>query len=286
MRYAWIESQEGSFSVKAMCRVLKVRRSGYYAWKRPRASERKAEAKRLDEAIRRQFDVHKGRYGSPRVTEELKAEGWRVGRPRVAKRMRALGLRARAARKYKATTQSKHNLPVAPNRLEQDFTASAPNQKWVSDITYLWTDEGWLYLAVVLDLYSRAVVGWSMGERITRDLVIQALTMAIWRRRPKAGLIAHSDRGSQYASNDYQRRLERHGFLCSMSRKGDCYDNAAMESFFHSLKVEHTEGKRYATREEAKADVFEYIESYYNRQRRHSTLNYLSPCDFEARMAA
>lgn len=286
MRYAWIKSQEGTFSIKAMCRVLQVRRSGYYAWKRPRASEREAEGKRLDEAICRHFEAHKGRYGSPRVTEELKAEGWRVGRPRVAKRMRALGLKARAARKYKATTQSKHNLPVAPNRLEQDFTASAPNQKWVSDITYLWTGEGWLYLAVVLDLYSRAVVGWSMGQRITRDLVIQALTMAIWRRRPKAGLIAHSDRGSQYASNDYQRLLDSHGFLCSMSRKGDCYDNAAMESFFHTLKIEQTEGKSYATRDEARADVFEYIESYYNRKRRHSTLDYLSPCDFEARMAA
>jgi putative transposase len=286
VRYAWIRSQEGCFSVKAMCRVLKVRRSGYYAWKRPKTTDRKTEAQRLDEAIRQHFDAHKGRYGSPRVWEELRAEGWRVGRPRVARRMQSLGLKARAARKYKATTQSKHNLPVAPNRLEQDFTASVPNRKWVSDITYLWTGEGWLYLAVVLDLYSRAVVGWSMGERITRDLVIQALTMAIWRRRPRAGLIVHSDRGSQYVSNDYQRLLERHGILCSMSRKGDCYDNAAMESFFHSLKVEQTEGKRYATREDARADVFEYIEPYYNRKRRHSTLNYLSPCDFEDRRAA
>src|SRR5512143_287018 len=224
-----------------MCRVLKVRGSGYDAWKRPRSSDRKGEARRLDEAIRRQFEAHQGRYGAPRVTEELKAEGWRVGRRRVAKRMQTLGLRARAARKYKATTQSKHNLPVAPNRLEPAFTASAPNQKWVSDITHLWTGQGWLYLAVVLDLYSRAVVGWSMGERMTRDLVIQALTMARWRRRPKAGLTAHSDRGSQYASNDYQRLLERHGFLCSRSRTGDCYDNAAMESFFHSLKVEQTD---------------------------------------------
>ena len=199
--------------------------------------------------------------------------------------MRALGLKARAAKKYKATTQSKHHLPVAPNRLEQDFTAHAPNQKWVSDITYLWTGAGWLYLAVVLDLYSRAVVGWSMSERITRDLVIQALTLAVGRRRPTAGLIVHSDRGSQYASNDYQQLLAQHGFLCSMSRKGDCYDNAAMESFFHSLKVEQIQGTRYATREDAKADVFEYIETCYNRQRRHSTLNYLSPSDFEARMA-
>lgn len=286
MRSAWIKSQAGSCSVKALCQVLKVRRRGYYAWKRPRSSDRKGEATRLDEAIRRQFEAHKGRYGAPRVTEELKAEGWRVGRPRVAKRMQALGLKARAARKDKATTQSKHNLPVAPTRLQPAFTASAPNQKWVSDITYLWTGEGWLYLAGMLDLYSRAVVGWSMGERLSRDLVIQALTMASWRRRPKAGLIAHSDQGSQYASNAYPRLLNSQGFLCSMSRKGDCYDNAAMESFFHALKIEQPEGMRYATREEAKADVFEYIESYYNRKRRHSTLNYLSPCDFETRMAA
>jgi transposase InsO family protein len=281
-----MKSQEGTFSIQAMCRVLKVQRSGYYAWKRPRPDARETRRKRLDEAIRRVFEAHQGRYGSPRVTRDLTEEGWDISRPWVAKRMRALGLKARAARKYKATTQSRHNLPVAPNRLEQDFTARAPNRKWVSDITYLWTGEGWLYLAVVLDLYSRAVVGWSMGERINRDLVIQALTMAVWRRRPKAGLIVHSDRGSQYASNDYQKLLGQHDFLCSMSRKGDCYDNAAMESFFHSLKVEQTEGKRYATREEAKADVFEYIESYYNRKRRHSTLNYLSPWDFEARMAA
>ena len=200
--------------------------------------------------------------------------------------MRALGLKAGAARKFKATTQSKHRLPVAPNRLEPDFTASAPNQKGVADITYLWTGEGWLYLAVVLDLYSRLVVGWSMGERISRDLVMNALTMAVWRRQPQAGLIVHSDCGSQYASNDYQKLLAQHGFLCSMSRKGDCYDNAAMESFFHTLKVEQTEGHRYATRQAAKADVFEYIEAYYNRQRRHSTLNNQSPCDFEVRMAA
>lgn len=273
MRYAWIQSQEGHFAVKAMCQVLQVRRRGYDAGKRPRASERKTAAKRLNEALCRQFDAHKGRYGAPRVTEALKAEGWRVSRPRVAKRMQALGLTARAARKYKATTQSQHNLPVAPKRLPQDFTASAPNPQGVADSTSWWTGEGWLYLAVMWDLYSRAVVGWSMGERITRDLVIQALTRAIWRRRPKAGLIVHSDQGSQYASNDYQRLLNSHGFLCSMSRKGDCYDNAAMESFFHSLKIEQTKGMRYATREEAKADVFEYIESYYNRKRRHSTLN-------------
>lgn len=270
----------------AMCRVLPVSRSGYYAWKRAPESHRAAENRRLEADIQRLFDDHRGRYGAPRITLDLQAEGWRVSRRRVAQRMRAMGLRARAARRFKATTQSRHTLPVAPNRLEQDFTAAGPNQKWVADITYRWTGEGWLYLAVVLDLYSRTVVGWSMSERITRERVIAALTMAIFRRRPAPGLILHSDRGSQYAALDYQALLDQHGFLCSMSKKGDCYDNAAMESFFHTLKVEQVHGVRYQTREEARADVFEYIETYYNRKRRHSTLNYQSPWDFENRMAA
>ena len=219
----------------AMCRVLDVTRSGYYAWKRRGESPRDEENRRLDADLQRLYNFHKGRYGAPRLTLDLRAEGWRASRRRVAKRLRMLGLRAKAARKFKATTQSKHGLPTAPNRLEQDFTAAAPNRVWLADITYVGTDEGWLYLAVVLDVYSRAVVGWAMAERITRDLVIAALTMAVWRRRPAPGLIAHSDRGSQYASGDYQAALELHGFLCSMSRKGNCYDNAAMESFFHSL---------------------------------------------------
>lgn len=286
MKYAFLLAHEEHFQVTTMCRVLEVPRSGYYAWRHRGESPRGAENRRLDEAIRCIFDRHKGRYGAPRVTLELRDEGWTVSRRRVAKRMRALGLRAKAARKYKATTQSKHTLPVAPNRLEQNFTAPAPNRVWVADITYLWTEEGWLYLAVVLDLYSRAVVGWAMAERMTRDLVINALTMAIWRRRPAPGLVVHSDRGSQYASRDYQQVLEKHGFLCSMSRKGDCYDNAAMESFFHSLKVEQVHDVRYRTREDAKAEVFEYIETYYNPVRRHSTLNYLSPREFEKRMVA
>jgi putative transposase len=269
-----------------MCRVLDVARSGYYAWKGRGETPRGVEARRLDADLRRLFERHQGRYGSPRLTLELQAEGWRVSRRRVANRMRALGLRAKAARKFKATTASKHTLPVAPNLLKQDFTASAPNRVWVSDITAIWTEEGWLYLAAVLDLYSRAIVGWAMDARMTRDLVVSALTMAVWRRCPGRGLIAHSDRGSQYASGDYQAVLRLHGFRCSMSRKGDCYDNAAMESFFHSLKVEQVHGQRYPTREHAKADVFEYIETYYNPVRRHSTLNYLSPRDFESRRAA
>ena len=270
----------------ALCRVLGVSRSGYYAWRQAPESPRTAENRRLDADIQRLFDDHRGRYGAPRITLDLQAEGWRVSRRRVAKRMRAMGLRARAARRFKATTHSKHRLPVAPNRLQQDFTAAGPNQKWVADITYLWTGEGWLYLAVVLDLYSRAVVGWSMAERITKELVMAALTMALFRRRPPPGLILHSDRGSQYAALDYQALLDQHGLLCSMSRKGDCYDNAAMESFFHTLKVEQIQGARYPTREAAKADVFEYIETYYNPKRRHSTLNYQSPWDFEERRAA
>jgi putative transposase len=269
-----------------MCRVLTVPRSGYYVWKRRGEPPREAENRRLDEALQRLFDHHQGRYGAPRLTAELRAEGWTVSRRRVAKRRRGLGLRAKAARKFKATTQSKHALPVAPNRLDQNFTAAAPNRVWVADVTYIGTDEGWLYLAVVLDVYSRAVVGWAMAERMTRDRVIAALTMAIWRRRPGPGLIAHSDRGRQYASREYQRLLKRHGFLCRMSRKGDGYDNAAMESFFHSLKVEQVHDQRYRTREEAQADLFEYIETYYNPIRRHSTLNYLSPRDFENRKAA
>ena len=267
----------------ALCRMLRVSRSGYYAWRQAPESPRAAENRRLDADIQRLFAEHRGRYGAPRITLDLQAEGWRVSRRRVANRMRAMGLRARAARRFKATTQSTHRLPVAPNRLQQDFTAAGPNQKWVADITYLWTSEGWLYLAVVLDLYSRAVVGWSMAERITKDLVMAALTMALFRRRrPPPGLILHSDRGSQYAALDYQALLEQHGLMCSMRRKGDCYDNAAMES----LKVEQIQGTGYPTREAAKADVFEYIETYYNPKRRHSTLDYQSPWDFEDRMAA
>ena len=281
-----MKTHEGAFPVSAMCRVLDVTRSGYYAWKRRGERPRDAENRRLDADIRRLFDLHQARYGAPRLTLALREEGWTVSRQRVAKRMRALGWRARAARKYKATTPSKHGLPVAPNRLGQDFTAFAPNRSWTADITSLWTEEGWRYLAVVMDLYSRTIVGWAMAERMTRERVMSALTMAVWRRRPEPGVVVHSDRGSQYASGDYQALLKTHGFQCRMSRKGDCYDNAAMESFFHSLKVEQVNDCRYRTREEAKADVFEYIETYYNAVRRHSTLNDLSPRDFEERRSA
>lgn len=283
MRYAAIQKLQSEFSLVALCRVLCVQRSGFYAWRRRQRTQKRHEA--LDQAIAAVFEQSRESYGSPRIHDALLTQGWTVARKTVAARMVAQGLVAKAARKFKATTQSKHNLPVAPNLLEQDFTATAPNQKWVADITYIWTREGWLYLAVVLDLFSRAVVGWAMGERITRQLVCAALTMALSRRRPVAGLIVHSDRGSQYCSNEYQALLAAHGLRCSMSKKGDCYDNAAMESFFHSLKVEWVHGANYATKAAAQGHLFEYIEIFYNRQRSHSTLGYLSPAAFEAKTA-
>ena len=286
MRYATIQRHEGQHAVTLMCRVLTVSRSGYYDWRHRAPSERARANAQLTADVHRVYAEHKSRAGAPRIVKQLRDEGQTVGKHRVARVMRTEGLRAKAARKYKATTNSNHSLPVAPNLLQQDFTATAPNRKWVSDITYLWTDEGWLYLAVVLDLYSRRVVGWAMSERMTASLVCDALTMALWRRKMPMGVIVHSDRGSQYCSADYQRLLLNHRLLCSMSKKGDCYDNAAMESWNHSLKVEAIHGERFITRDTVKAHVFDYIEVYYNRKRLHSRLGYLSPEVFEARQAA
>ena len=201
---------------------------------------------------------------------------------RVAPLMRAHGIRAKTVKKWRATTDSSHQLPVAANNLDRQFAVTAPNRVWAGDITYLWTDEGWLYLAVVLDLYSRAVIGWAMGPRLTASLATDALTMALWRRKPLPGLTHHSDRGVQYASRDYQKRLAQAGIRCSMSRKGNCWDNACVESFFATLKKELIHDVRYATREDAKQDIFEWIEAFYNRQRRHTTLGYRSPAEFEA----
>lgn len=281
-----IRRHEQAYAILLMCRLLEVSRSGYYDW-RSRAPSARSEANRyLTDDIRRVHAEHKSRFGAPRITAQLRSEGQRVGKKRVARLMQADGLRAKAARKYKATTNSNHNLPVAPNLLEQDFTATAPNQKWVSDITYIATDEGWLYLAVVLDLYARRVVGWAMSERMTAKLVCDALQMALWRRRRPSGVIVHSDRGSQYCSSDHRRLLRDNGLVCSMSKKGDCYDNAAMESWNHSLKVEAIHGERFVTRQVAKDHVFEYIEIYYNRKRLHSRLGYLSPETFELQHVA
>jgi transposase InsO family protein len=269
-----------------MCRALQVSRSGYYEWRSRPPSGRAQANNALAADVRRVYAENKGRAGAPRITKQLRQEGHPVGKNRVARLMRSEQLRAKAARKYKATTNSNHSLPVAPNLLEQDFSADAPNRKWVSDITYVATDEGWLYLAVVLDLYSRLVVGWAMSERMTAPLVCDALQMALWRRKKPSGVIVHSDRGSQYCSGDYQRLLRENGLVCSMSKRGDCYDNAAMESWNHSFKVEAIHGERFASRAIAKAHVFDYIEAYYNRRRLHSRIGYLSPEAYEARLVA
>jgi putative transposase len=281
-----IKENASFFSVHMMCRVLSVSCSGYYSW-RGRAPSFRAQAnEKLAAKIKEAFDQEKSRAGATRITKRLTAEGEAVGRHRVARIMRLRGWRAKAARKYKATTNSNHTLPVAPNLLQQNFTTSKPNEKWVTDITYIWTEEGWLYLAVVMDLYSRMVVGWGMSERMTSALVINALQMALWRRKMPRGVIVHSDRGSQYCCYDYQKLLTENGLIASMSKRGDCYDNAAMESWNHSLKVEAIHGEKFSTRDVVKNHVFDYIEVYYNRKRLHSRLGYLSPECFEAKMVA
>ena len=267
---------EGEFRVRLMCRVLSVSASGYYAWCKRTPSKQGQARAALDAQVKAAFETRKRRAGAPRLSRHL-----RRGRRQVAQSLRRQGLRAKAARKYKATTNSNHTLPVAENLLQQNFTAQRPNQVWVGDITYIDTDEGWLYLAVVLDLYSRKVVGWSMGERMPTSLVCDALRMALFQRKMPRGVIMHTDRGSQYCSHEHRALLDEHGLIASMSARGNCYDNAAMESWNHSLKVEAIHGERFATREHARAHVFEYIEVDYNRTRLHSTLGYLSPEQFE-----
>ena len=281
MKYAVIQKNAASFAVRMMCRILAVSHSGYYEWAQRKPCARAREDAFLTIKIKTLFEAHRSRIGSIRVTKHLRYSGHKVGRNRVAKIMRLAGLRALASRKFKATTNSNHQLPVAPNLIEQDFSAAKPNTKWVSDITYIWTQEGWLYLAAVLDLYSRKLIGWSMSERMTSKLVKDALQMALWNRKKPKGVIVHSDRGSQYCSRDYQSLLAEQRLLCSMSKRGDCYDNAAMESWNHSLKVEAIHGELFKSREEAKKQLFEYIEVYYNQNRLHSTLGYLSPKRFE-----
>lgn len=283
-----MQANRSEFTVSAMCRVLEVSSSGFYDWlgRRERPSAKQRFQAVLDEQVATIFASRKGRYGAPRITLDLADLGTPYNVKTVQASQQRQGLYARAARKFKATTNSKHNLPVAPNLLQQDFSADAANQKWVGDITYLWTDEGWLYLAVMIDLYSRAVVGWSMSERMTATLVCDALKMALWRRKLPTGVIVHSDRGSQYCSNEYQKLINHHQLKCSMSAKGNCYDNACAESFFHSMKVEAIHGERFTTRAAMKQTIFEYIEVDYNRTRRHSANGYISPEAFEAKKIA
>ena len=281
MKYAWIDAQRKDYGLDTMCSVLDVSVSGYRSWKRGGKPNRKrltdAQMLALIQAIHAEF---KGIYGSPRMVRELRGRGFPASKPRVERLMQENGIRARHKRRYKVTTDSKHNLPVAANLLNRNFTPSGPNLAWTSDITYLWTDEGWLYLAIVLDLFNREVVGWSLKPRMTADIVTDALTMAWFRRKPSSGLIHHSDRGSQYASYAFQSKLKEYGMVCSMSRKGNCWDNAPTESWFNSFKNERVHGLRYETRDEMTAMTFEYIEVLYNRKRQHSTLGYKSPIRF------
>jgi transposase InsO family protein len=264
-----------------MCRVLKVSRSGYYAWLSRRESRRACENRRLLLKVRVIHKQSRETYGSPRVHQQLMRDGERCGEVRVAKLMAAHGIRARQRRKYRVTTDSKHDHPVAENVLDRRFAVEAPNKVWASDITYIQTSEGWLYLSCVMDLCSKAVVGWSMDDRLESSLVTDALEMAYRRRQPGMGLLHHSDRGVQYASGDHRALLDRYGMRMSMSRKGDCWDNAVVESFFGTLKTEQVDHQSYRTKSEARRDIFEYIEVFYNRQRLHSSLGYMSPAEFE-----
>ena len=283
MKFAFIEEHlSGRFPVEAACEVLWVSRSGYYAWRDRPASSRAKRREELAAKVRAVHEANRRVYGSPRVCAALRASGEGACENTVAKVMRDNGIRAKAKRKYvPRTTDSAHDRPVAPNVLGRDFDADLPDRKWAADITYVPTAEGWLYVAAVIDLCSRKVVGWSMAEHMRTDLVSDALGMALARRSPGAGLLHHSDRGVQYASDDYQHLLRSHGIECSMSGRGDCWDNAAMESFWGTLKTELVHHEHYQTREQARASIFEYVEVFYNRQRLHSSLGFQSPEQFE-----
>lgn len=267
-----------------MCQVFSVSRSGYYKWRSRPESRRSVENRRLDVHIKAIYMKHKGRSGSPKITEELNDNGFSVSKNRVARRMKAAGLRSIVRRKFRVTTDSKHSFPIAENLLQRDFTASAPNTVWVSDITYIATERGWLYLTVFLDLFSRMVVGWALSSSLSSQMALTALHRAIRSRRPGAGLIIHSDRGIQYACHDFRKLLNKHGFVQSMSRKGDCWDNAVAESLFSIIKSELIHHERFKGPQDALATIFEYIEIYYNRKRKHSTLGYQTPDQFERSM--
>jgi putative transposase len=283
MRYSFIQKHQKIWPIAVQCNVLQVSRSGFYAWqKRPPSlqSLRRKELISHSRAIHQR--PHLDTYGAPRMHQELVAQGHQCNRKTVARCMKSAGIQARTVRKVRVTTSdSNHRLPIAENIVDRNFSPSRKNETWVADITYIPTDEGWLYLAAVEDLYSRKIVGWSMSERIDSRLVVDALEMAIRRELPENGLIAHSDRGVQYASEHYQEHLAKHGVTCSMSRKANCWDNAPMESFFATLKKELVHHQHYKTREQAMQSLFEYIEVFYNRVRRHSAIDYLSPIQFE-----
>jgi len=275
-----VAAHRRQFHLSTMCRVLRMHRSGFYAWMKKPQSRRAAEDERLLRKIRTFHQASDSSYGSPRIHLDLREDGERCGKHKVARLMRVNGLKALLGYKKPQYRAGKPSV-VAPNRLEQNFTVDSPDRAWVTDITYIRTFEGWLYLAVVVDLYSRIVIGWSMKSALTRDLVLDALLMSVWRRRPGQSVIVHSDQGSQYGSDDWVRFCKEHHLLPSMSRRGNCFDNAVAESFFGSLKKERIRRRIYRSREEARADIFDYIEVFYNRVRRHSHLGSMSPHDFE-----
>jgi putative transposase len=285
MRYRAIQEHDRRDPIRLLCRALAVSAAGYYAWRSRPESPRAVSARTVRSAIRVIHRESRETYGSPRIGDALVKQGHRIGEHRVARLMRQDGIRAKTVKKWRATTQSNHRLPVAQNTLNRQCMVEAPNRVWAGDLTYVWTTEGWLYLAVLLDLYSRRVIGWAMGHRLTVDLAEQALTMALVTRRPEAGLLHHSDRGSQYAASRYQLLLDAQGLVPSMSRKGNCWDNACVERVFGTLKRELVHHRHDATRDDATRDIFEYIEVFYNRQRRHSTLGYHSPAEYEAKTA-
>jgi putative transposase len=281
VKFAFVAAQLVAFPVTVICRVLDVSTSGYYAWTERGVSRRSRRDLDLGAKVRAAHGASKGRYGSPRVHAELRAAGEKVGRKRIARLMKQAHLEGRKRRRFRKTTDSNHRLPIAPNLLKRDFTATAPNQAWVTDITFLWTQQGWLYLAAILDLFSRRVVGWATSANVDRHLALAALRTALRDRRPSEGLVHHSDRGSTYASGDYRSALEAHGIECSMSRKGDCWDNAVAESFFASLKREVEEIEDFESHAHANVILADYIDKFYNLQRRHSTIGYRSPTEFE-----
>jgi putative transposase len=281
MRFQFIEEHRDEFPVARMYEVLDVSGSGYYAWRKRPVSAREMANRELYKKIEAVYNESHGTYGSPRIYRQLKRQGVACSENRVARLMRLRSLRAKQTKQYKATTKRNESHPVAPNLLKRDFVAERPNQKWLSDITYIPTQESWLYLAAVLDLFSRRIVGWAMSERMTSELTVAALQMAIHRRRPDLDLIHHSDQGSQYTAGEYQALLKDHGIQVSMNGVGSWYDNAPMESFFGTLKSEWVNHHLYRTRAEARADIFYYIEAFYNRRRLHSSLDYLSPEAYE-----
>ncbi len=277
-----MERQKKAYPVCMLCRVMEVSRSGFYDYmQRGSRGDVSGDAMELIAQVKTIHAETGQSYGSRRMAKQLQDNGYQVGRYRARSLMCKADVAVKRKKRFKVTTESRHNYPVAPNLLARQFDVEAPNRVWGADITYLWTMQGWLYLAVVIDLYSRKVVGWSMSRWLRAELVHDALVMALWRRRPNSGLMHHSDRGSQYACEEYRKLLKRYGVVCSMSRKGDCWDNAVVERFFRSLKSERTDHRLYRTREEARRDVIDYIEMFFNSRRKHSSLGYISPNEFE-----